>query len=143
MNQTSPSHRSTAIDPSNANIIIGTIVAIVGNILISLSYQIQKLVHRANADGKRSYLSFPLWWLGFLLIVVGEVGNFLAYGWAPATLVAPLGAISVVSNCILARIIVKEPLSHRSAAGVTLALLGAAVVAYSAPTSQSEDAAAA
>jgi hypothetical protein len=34
---------------------------------------------------------------------VGEVGNFLAYGWAPATLVAPLGSFSVVSNAILVR----------------------------------------
>ena len=33
----------------------------------------------------------------------GEVGNFLAYGWAPASLVSPLGAVSVVSNCVLVK----------------------------------------
>ena len=32
---------------------------------------------------------------------VGEVGNFLAYGWAPATLVAPLGSFSVVASAVL------------------------------------------
>jgi hypothetical protein len=32
------------------------------------------------------------------LMFVGEAGNFLAYAYAPATLVAPLGAVSVISN---------------------------------------------
>jgi hypothetical protein len=32
-------------------------------------------------------------WLGFLLMNVGEGGNFISYGFAPASIVAPLGTV--------------------------------------------------
>ncbi|KAJ3558943.1 hypothetical protein NM688_g633 [Phlebia brevispora] len=37
------------------------------------------------------YLKSKLWWLGFLLMNVGELGNFISYAFAPASVVAPLG----------------------------------------------------
>ena len=49
-----------------------------------LAWQFQKLAHKNNVD-KKPYTSLPLWWLGLSLMLGGEVGNFLAYGWAPAT----------------------------------------------------------
>lgn len=39
------------------------------------------------------YLKSRLWWLGLCLIAVGEGGNFLSYGFAPASVVAPLGIV--------------------------------------------------
>ncbi|KAJ3355360.1 hypothetical protein HDU91_005679 [Kappamyces sp. JEL0680] len=42
-----------------------------------------------------SYLSSKFWWLGVLLMVLGECGNFVAYGFAPAVLVAPLGTVAL------------------------------------------------
>lgn len=33
-------------------------------------------------------------WLGFVLMNVGETGNFISYGFAPASVVAPLGTVS-------------------------------------------------
>ena len=38
-----------------------------------------------------SYLRSGTWWIGILLMVLGEAGNFIAYGFAPASVVAPLG----------------------------------------------------
>src|SRR5713101_7352549 len=32
-------------------------------------------------------------WLGFLLMNVGEIGNFISYAFAPASVVAPLGTV--------------------------------------------------
>lgn len=32
---------------------------------------------------------------------VGELGNFAAYGFAPASLIAPLGCVSVIGECDL------------------------------------------
>ena len=34
--------------------------------------------------------------VGMILLVSGEFGNFIAYGFAPATIVAPLGATTIV-----------------------------------------------
>lgn len=33
-------------------------------------------------------------WLGFLLMNIGELGNFISYAFAPASVVAPLGTVS-------------------------------------------------
>lgn len=43
-----------------------------------------------------AYLRSKLWWIGLLMISIGEGGNFLSYAFAPASVVAPLG--TVVSN---------------------------------------------
>jgi hypothetical protein len=43
-----------------------------------------------------SYLQRPTWWLGIVTMVVGETANFAAYAFAPAVLVTPLGALSVL-----------------------------------------------
>ncbi len=36
-----------------------------------------------------------------ILMGVGELGNFAAYGFAPASLIAPLGCVSVIGKCDL------------------------------------------
>ena len=37
-------------------------------------------------------------WLGFLLMNIGELGNFISYAFAPASLVAPLGTVRLHST---------------------------------------------
>lgn len=32
-----------------------------------------------ESNGSRAYLRSPLWWLGMLLLVAGEFGNFASY----------------------------------------------------------------
>ena len=36
-------------------------------------------------------------WMGFLLMNVGEMGNFISYAFAPASVVAPLGTVRIFS----------------------------------------------
>lgn len=50
------------------------------------------------------------WWVGLLCMFVGEIGNFVAYGMAPASLVSPLGAITVISNAVLSKVMLNEPM---------------------------------
>ena len=50
-------------------------------------------------SGGFSYLKEPLWWAGMLTMVLGEVANFAAYAFAPAILVTPLGALSIIVRC--------------------------------------------
>ena len=62
----------------------------------------QKYSHMKNAaaetEEQKHYTSNPLWWLGLILMGLGEIGNFSAYGFAPASLVAPLGTTTVVGT---------------------------------------------
>ena len=53
---------------------------------------------RAGAGGF-GYLREPIWWAGLLTMVVGEIANFAAYAFAPAILVTPLGALSIIIRC--------------------------------------------
>jgi hypothetical protein len=65
--------------------IIGAVIAIAGNILISFALNIQKYVHNSLRDTEDSYYASPLWWYsstfhtfrsGLLLMFCGELGNF-------------------------------------------------------------------
>lgn len=79
-----------------------------------------------------SYLRSPSWWLGQVLITVGESGNFLAYGFAPASIVSPLGVVALISNCVIAPILFKERFRLRDFWGVLVAIGGAVTVVLSA-----------
>lgn len=77
------------------------------------------------------YLESKTWWLGISLMAIGEVGNFMAYGFAPASTIAPLGTTTIVSNAILAPLLLKERFRVQDLAGVLLAIDGAAIVVSS------------
>lgn len=85
-----------------------------------------------------SYLQDPYWWLGQVLITVGEMGNFLAYGFAPASIVSPLGVVALVSNCVIAPIFFKEVFRQRDFWGVIIAIGGAVTVVLSAKTEETK-----
>ncbi|EAL18858.1 hypothetical protein CNBI1190 [Cryptococcus deneoformans B-3501A] len=74
------------------------------------------------------YLKSKLWWLGMVLIAVGEGGNFLSYGFAPASVVAPLGTVALIANCIFAPLILGERFRTRDMVGMALAIIGAVTV---------------
>lgn len=90
----------------------------------------------SDEDGQKeapsTYLKDPYWWLGQVLITVGEMGNFLAYGFAPASIVSPLGVVALVSNCVIAPIFFKEVFRTRDFWGVIIAIGGAVTVVLSA-----------
>ncbi|CAK7203549.1 hypothetical protein SEUCBS139899_006283 [Sporothrix eucalyptigena] len=85
-----------------------------------------------DSSGSTSYLRSPYWWLGQVLITVGEMGNFLAYGFAPASIVSPLGVVALISNCVIAPILFKEKFRKRDFSGVIIAIAGAVTVVLSA-----------
>ncbi|KAG2209954.1 hypothetical protein INT47_003389 [Mucor saturninus] len=86
---------------------------------------------QTKAGGETEYLKSKLWWLGISLMILGEVGNFVAYGFAPASTIAPLGTTTLVSNVILAPLMLNEVFRKRDLLGVVLAVAGAAMVVLS------------
>ncbi|MCJ1386044.1 hypothetical protein MMC17_009169 [Xylographa soralifera] len=85
-----------------------------------------------------TYLKSPYWWAGILLMTIGEAGNFLAYGFAPASIVSPLGVVALVSNCIIAPYLLKERFRRRDLVGVIVAVAGAVTVVLSAKNSETK-----
>jgi drug/metabolite transporter (DMT)-like permease len=115
---------------------VGIAYTFIGNVLISIGFQLQKLVHMRR-DGH--YIKSPLWWAGLLSMALGEVGNLMAYATAPASLVALMGAVSVISNALLSRLFLKEIMSYTCQLGVAVALGGTALVVLNTPVSTDAD----
>ncbi|KAJ1741429.1 hypothetical protein LPJ78_003732 [Coemansia sp. RSA 989] len=64
---------------------------------------------------------------------LGEFANFAAYSFAPAILVTPLGALSVIVGAILASIFLGERINTVGKAGCALCLMGSVIVVLNAP----------
>ncbi|KAE9410286.1 DUF803-domain-containing protein [Gymnopus androsaceus JB14] len=84
-----------------------------------------------EAGNESDYLKSKLWWTGFLLMNVGEMGNFISYAWAPASVVAPLGTFALVANCMFSPLILGERFRKRDIFGVLISIIGAVTVVLS------------
>ncbi|KAN0065454.1 hypothetical protein ACQY0O_001290 [Thecaphora frezii] len=84
-----------------------------------------------GGGGSTEFLKSKLWWLGIALMTIGECGNFISYGFAPASLVAPLGAVALLSNVIISPILLKERFKAADIGGILLAIIGAVTVVFS------------
>ncbi|KAF8665725.1 hypothetical protein AX16_000173 [Volvariella volvacea WC 439] len=82
-------------------------------------------------SNESDYLRSKLWWLGFLLMNVGELGNFISYAWAPASIVAPLGTFALVANCVFAPLLLGERFRKKDLFGILVAIIGAITVVLS------------
>lgn len=121
-------------NPFREAYLLGIIISICGNVLISISLNIQKYAHVRQAQrGSKPYYTSGLWWCGVLLMGVGELGNFAAYGFAPASLIAPLGCVSVIASAIISVIFLKETVRASDIVGGTLAITGTYLLVTFAP----------
>lgn len=119
---------------------IGLILAISSSIFIGSSFIVKKkglmkLSVRAG-NGGYGYLKEWLWWAGLILMGIGEAANFVAYAFAPATLVTPLGALSVLFSSFLASRFLKEKLNVVGKVGCLVCLLGSTFVVLHSPKEQ-------
>ena len=113
---------------------VGVLCAIIGNTLNGVSFQMQRYVHANNAH-REPYVKFPLWWIGLICMLTGEIGNMIAYGLAPASLVSPLGVVGIVANAILSRVFLKEVIPTRGVIGIVCSVAGSVLVVLGAPES--------
>ncbi|KAI9748186.1 MAG: hypothetical protein M1815_003465 [Lichina confinis] len=88
--------------------------------------------HGFEGDGF-SYLRSPIWWGGIVTQVVGEIANFAAYAFAPAILVTPLGALSVLIGAVLGAYFLNEELGTLGKLGCAICLIGSVIIVLHAP----------
>ncbi|KAK2966085.1 hypothetical protein RJ640_025581 [Escallonia rubra] len=122
----------------------GLVLALSSSFFIGASFIVKKKgLKKAGASGIRagsggySYLYEPLWWVGMITMIVGEVANFAAYAFAPAILVTPLGALSIIIRhglvAVLAHIILRERLHIFGVLGCALCVVGSTTIVLHAP----------
>ena len=100
-----------SLDEETLNIIIAVALASAGSIVQAIGYVIQKKAHNKvkalnttiiDSKNKKSILSSCLWMIGFVTAVSGSLMNAAALKWGAQSVVAPLGALTLVANTILA-----------------------------------------
>ena len=70
-----------------------------------------------------------------LMNIFGELGNLLAYGFAPASLVAPVGCVGVFANEIIAVVFLKEPFRKQDVVGLVGVIIGVILIIFGVPES--------
>ncbi|XP_058918926.1 magnesium transporter NIPA4 [Kogia breviceps] len=125
----------------NYSFYVGLGLAILASFLIGSSVilkkkGLQRLVASGATravDGGYGYLKDAMWWAGFLTMAAGEVANFGAYAFAPATVVTPLGALSILISAILASYFLGESLNLLGKLGCVICVAGSTVMVIHAP----------
>ncbi|KAK5164482.1 uncharacterized protein LTR77_009688 [Saxophila tyrrhenica] len=118
---------------------IGLALAVTSTLGIGASFVITKKGlnaaaerHGFEGDGY-AYLRNGTWWAGIITMVVGEICNFSAYAFAPAILVTPLGALSVLIGAVLGSYFLGEQLGILGRVGCAICLIGSVIIVLHAP----------
>ena len=118
---------------------VGLALAILSTMAIGTSFVITKkgLMEASDRHGFEgdgfAYLKSPIWWGGIVTMVLGEISNFAAYAFAPAILVTPLGALSVLIGAVLGSYFLKEDLGTLGKLGCAMCLIGSVIIVLHAP----------
>ena len=127
-------------DEGSSSSFIGLVLAMSSSLAIGASFIIKKrglrraaLVGQTAGSGGYGYLKEPLWWAGMGTMIVGECANFAAYAFAPAILVTPLGALSIIVAAVLSHYLLDERLNPFGWLGCLLCVLGSLQIALHAP----------
>ena len=120
---------------------VGVGLSVSSSLFIGVSFIIKKkALLRLRRGGKRAnqgsygYLKDFMWWAGFLSMGLGEALNFVAYAFAPASVVSTLGVLSVLVSTILSSKYLKEKLNILGKIGCFLCAVGSTVIVLHAPT---------
>lgn len=112
----------------------GIFVAVVSNLLVGVSFAFKKIgLMRIGTTEGWGYLKEPVWWVGFLTMVVGEIGNFVAYALAPPILVTPCGVLAVFSNAFCSNLWIGDKMSARGNVGMVMCVAGTLFIMVFAP----------
>ncbi|KAI5077899.1 hypothetical protein GOP47_0007723 [Adiantum capillus-veneris] len=63
---------------------------------------------------QRPIIYFQAWWIGMLIFILGNVLNFLSFGYAAQSLLASLGSIQFISNVGFAYFVLHEKVTSRT-----------------------------
>uniref|UniRef100_A0A8C9XTV6 NIPA like domain containing 4 n=1 Tax=Sander lucioperca TaxID=283035 RepID=A0A8C9XTV6_SANLU len=112
------------------NLWLGLTLALLSAFLIGSSVILKKkaLLRLASGGHTRAGECFSMG--------AGEVCNFAAYMFAPATLVTPLGALSVLISAVLSSYLLGEALNVLGKLGCLLCVLGSVLLVIHAPQEQ-------
>lgn len=110
-------------------------IGLISSFVQSLGLTIQRKSHIQNAylsqQEQRSEWKRPMWVFGFAIFIVANIGGTVfQIGALPIVMLAPLGAVSLLYNALLARFILDDFFSKYMIIGTALIAIGAVLIGY-------------
>lgn len=126
---------STTIAPTT-KVTIGVLLALSGGLLNGLNYFCNKKAHNRALRNRRQGAEpgffrscrEPLWYASVVFMICAEILNGVAYSQAPATVVVPMGATSMIATAVLSLVFREERLNRDGIMGIFLCILGVTLV---------------
>eukprot|EP00520_Triparma_pacifica_P014746 CAMPEP_0118656404 /NCGR_PEP_ID=MMETSP0785-20121206/13472_1 /TAXON_ID=91992 /ORGANISM="Bolidomonas pacifica, Strain CCMP 1866" /LENGTH=669 /DNA_ID=CAMNT_0006549263 /DNA_START=99 /DNA_END=2108 /DNA_ORIENTATION=+ len=120
--------------PSSLWWLFGVFLSIIASILSNLGVNLQKLSMMNEsrdkaASKKRLYFTQPMWQFGLVTLIIGSVGDFIALGFAPQSLMTPVGGFTLVCNAVFAHYFLSETLTYRDKIGTLNIIVGIIILA--------------
>lgn len=116
--------------------ILGTFLAAIASFISNLGVALQKLQHRRledQPDTGQPYHAYFLWRAGLGLVILGSFADFAALNFAPQSLVAPLGSLTLVSNTLYSPLLLKEQITKCDVISTLVIILGSVLTVVFAP----------
>ena len=86
-----------------------------------------QLKQAADEETQRQFYRRPMWISGLALIILGSFADFTALGFGAQSLIAPLGSLTLVSNVLLAPIMLGETINRSDIYATGLIIVGSAI----------------
>lgn len=112
---------------------VGAGLGVIGSVFSNLGVNVQKYSFMKNArlptEKRKPYWRNAGWWIGLALVVLGALGDFIALGIAAQSIVAPIGAMTLVANIFFAHYWLKESLPRKDLFATAAIITGSVVCA--------------
>ncbi|KAJ3368722.1 NIPA-like protein 3 [Allomyces arbusculus] len=121
-----------ATKPPSSRWVIGVVISVIGGVVLNLGLNLQKLSFRRAAailePARPPPYRQPIWVVGFTVWILANLASFVALSFAAQSLIAALGAVSLVANAVAAPLINKEPFGKLDALAIVLISTGTVVI---------------
>lgn len=107
--------------------IIAVVIALTASTISNVGLNLQKKALSFRAAKRAKSFVVLVWTIGFVLMVAGALSDFAALGFGAQSIVAPLGAWTLVANVVLAGWINGEKLTIRDLGSTALIVAGCAI----------------
>ena len=120
---------------SSGEFVLGIALCLLGAGATNLGLTFQKLSFMRNdllePTKQRRAAQQPLWLFGLVVFLAGQILNLLAFGYTGQALAATLGSFSLVTNGILAPLLLGEKLTKTMVLSIGIIVFGSALVVFS------------
>eukprot|EP00697_Spironema_sp_BW2_P009448 gnl/Spiro4/24315_TR12078_c0_g1_i1.p1 gnl/Spiro4/24315_TR12078_c0_g1~~gnl/Spiro4/24315_TR12078_c0_g1_i1.p1 ORF type:complete len:599 (+),score=138.18 gnl/Spiro4/24315_TR12078_c0_g1_i1:90-1886(+) len=109
--------------------ILGAFLSIGGTTIANFGINIQKYSHTKNTAlpeyEQKSFFMQPVWVLGFVFLILGNLADVIALTFAPQSLLAPLGFVGLAVNPVFSVWLNGEKFTYWDLGGTILVVAGA------------------